>query len=254
MDRASLRFTWLFAQSQLKLRYRYTALGLLWNLLEPTLYLGVLSLVFSVVNRMRLADYAVFLFSGLVPWRYFEKVVSTSMDSIVQGDWLLRKLPVSPFALPLTRFVVASAEFGFSFAALFLVLALIGHGVTWHCLVLPLAALPWAFSALGLGLACAALFTFFRDIRPVVQMGLLFTFFAAPILFRGDLFAEHSLQSGLLAWHPFSYLAALFQKPIYYASWPSLRDWAVSAATAALSMLLGVLLVSRNRARFYFYL
>jgi ABC-type polysaccharide/polyol phosphate export permease len=254
MDRASLRFTWLFALSQLKLRYRYTALGFLWNLLEPTLYLGVLSLVFSVVNRMRLADYAVFLFSGLVPWRYFEKVVLTCMDSIVQGDWLLRKLPVSPFALPLTRWIVASAEFAFSFAALFLVLALIGHAVTLPCLVLPLAALPWVFSGLGLGLVCAALFTFFRDIRPVVQMGLLFAFFSAPILFRGDLFAEHSLQSGLLAWHPLTYLAALFQKPIYHATWPAPRDWAVSLATAGLSMLLGVLLVSRNRARFYFYL
>lgn len=254
MDRASLRFTWLFARSQLKLRYRYTALGFLWNLLEPTLYLGVLSLVFSVVNRMQLADYAVFLFSGLVPWRYFEKVVLTCMDSIVQGDWLLRKLPVSPFALPLTRWIVASAEFAFSFAALFLVLALIGHSVTRPCLVLPLAALPWAVSGLGLGLACAALFTFFRDIRPVVQMGLMFAFFSAPILFRGDLFAEHSLQSGLLAWHPLTYLAALFQKPIYYATWPGPRDWAVSLATAALSLLLGVLLVSRNRARLYFYL
>jgi lipopolysaccharide transport system permease protein len=78
MDRASRRFTWLYAKSQLRLKYRYTALGFLWNLLEPGLFLGVLSFVFSVVNRMRIADYAVFLFSALVPWRYFEKVVTTS--------------------------------------------------------------------------------------------------------------------------------------------------------------------------------
>ena len=101
MDLASRRFTWLYAKSQLKLKYRYTSLGFLWNLLEPALYLAVLSFVFSVVNRMSMGDYAVFLFSGLVPWRYFEKVVTTCMDSIVQGDWLLKKLPVSPFALPL---------------------------------------------------------------------------------------------------------------------------------------------------------
>jgi len=254
VDRASRRFTWLYARSQLKLKYRYTALGFLWNLLEPALYLGVLSLVFSVVNRMRLKDYAVFLFSALVPWRYLEKVVLTCMDSIVQGDWLLRKLPVSPFALPLARWIVATAEFAFSFAALFLVLLAIKERWTYHCLVLPLAALPWSFLGLGLGLASAALFTFFRDIRPIVQMGLMFAFFSAPILFRADLFPPGSFQASMLAWHPATYLAALFQKPIYQDSWPDLRDWAVSFGAAGLSMLVGVLLVGGNRKRFYFYL
>ena len=70
MDHTSIRFTWTYAISQLRLKYRFTALGVVWNLLEPLLYLGVLSLVFSYVNRMTLSDYAVFLFSALVPWRY----------------------------------------------------------------------------------------------------------------------------------------------------------------------------------------
>jgi ABC-type polysaccharide/polyol phosphate export permease len=254
VDPASRRFTWLYARSQLALKYRYTALGFLWNLLEPALHLGVLSLVFSVVNRMRVQEYAVFLFSALVPWRYFEKVVLTCMDAIVQGDWLLRKLPVSLFALPVARWLVASAEFGFSFAALLLVLAALEERWTVHCLVLPLAALPWSFLGLGVGLASAALFTFFRDIRPVVQTALMFAFFSAPILFRADLFPVGSLQASMLAWHPATYLAALFQKPIYHHAWPGWRDWTVSFAAAGLSLLAGCALVGLNRKRFYFYL
>jgi ABC-type polysaccharide/polyol phosphate export permease len=254
MDLASRRFTWLYAQSQLKLKYRYTSLGFLWNLLEPALYLGVLSFVFAVVNRMRTGDYAVFLFSALVPWRYFEKTVTTCMDSIVQGDWLLKKLPVSPSALPLTRWIVASAEFGFSFVVVFLIFAVLKERWTIHCLVLPLAALTWSLFGLGMGLACAALFTFFRDIRPIVQMGLMLAFFSAPILFRADLFDPHSVQASLMAWHPLTYFAALFQKPIHDAAWPSARDWAVSTACAAASLLIGGLAVHRLRARFYFYL
>jgi ABC-type polysaccharide/polyol phosphate export permease len=254
MDAASRRFTWLYAAAQLKLKYRYTSLGFLWNVLEPALYLGVLSVVFSVVNRMRTADYAVFLFSALVPWRYFEKVVSTCMDSIVQGDWLLRKLPVSPFALPLTRWMVATAEFGFSFLAAFVVFAFLRRTVTVHCLVLPLSVLPWALGGLGLGLACAALFTFFRDIRPIVSMGLMFAFFSAPILFKAELFEAHTLQATLLAWHPLTYMAALFQKPVYYGAWPSALDWAASWGTALASLAAGSALVWRWRDRFYFYL
>ena len=75
IDSASLKFSWHYAKSQLKLKYRYTFLGFLWNFIEPALYLVILSLVFSVVNRMNINEYAVFLFSALVPWRYFEKVV-----------------------------------------------------------------------------------------------------------------------------------------------------------------------------------
>jgi ABC-type polysaccharide/polyol phosphate export permease len=254
MDKASRRFTWLYAKSQLKLKYRYTALGFLWNLLEPGLFLGVLSFVFSVVNRMRISDYAVFLFSALVPWRYFEKVVTTSMDSIVQGDWLLKKLPVSPFALPLTRWIVASAEFGFSFMIVFLLFAVLKTQWTIHCLILPLSAIPWSMLGLGLGLVCAALFTFFRDIRPVVQIALMLAFFTAPILFKPDLFPVHTIQRSMIVWHPVTYLAALFQKPLYEGAWPSVLDWSVSFGVAAFSLLAGFLMVRKSRAQFYFYL
>ena len=212
---------------------RYTALGVLWNLLEPLLYLGVLSVVFSYVNRMRMSDYAVFLFSGLVPWRYFEKVVSGCTDAIVQGDWLLKTLPASPFSLPLSRWMVASVEFGCSFAAVAVILLLVKAHWTVHVAILPLAMLPWALTALGVGLCCATLFIFFRDVRPVVQLALMFAFFTAPILFTPDLFPPGSAQARLLAWHPLTYLAALFQKPVHAGLWPGPMDWAVSSARRA---------------------
>ena len=254
MDHTSIRFTWTYAISQLRLKYRFTALGVVWNLLEPLLYLGVLSVVFSYVNRMTLSDYAVFLFSALVPWRYFEKVVSGCTDAIVQGDWLLKQVPASPFSLPLARWIVASAEFGFSFAAVALVLALVKDRWTVHVLVVPLAAVPWAMTALGVGLCCATLFTFFRDVRPLVQIGLMLAFFSAPILFTPHLFDPGSVQARLLAWHPLTYLAALFQKPIHDGAWPAPIDWTVAFAAAAGSMALGIASVRWARPRFYFYL
>lgn len=236
------------------MKYRYTALGMLWNLLEPLLYLAVLSVVFSYVNRMSLGHYAVFLFSALVPWRYFEKVVSGCTDAIVQGDWLLKQLPASPFALPLARWMVASAEFGFSFAAVALVLVFVKAHWTVHVLILPLAAVPWAMLALGVGLCCATLFTFFRDVRPVVQIALMLAFFTAPILFDPRLFPQGSVQAELLAWHPVTYLAALFQKPIYGEAWPAPIDWTVSWVAAVAAMTFGIASIRWSRPRLYFYL
>jgi len=101
---------------------------------------------------------------------------------------------------------------------------------------------------------CAVVFVFFRDIRQVVQMLLMFVFFTSPILFEADLFKEHSLQAALLRLHPVTYFAALFQKPLYYAVWPGVADWAVSIGISGLSLLAGWLLLNRLKGRLYFYL
>ncbi|MBM2845051.1 MAG: Transport permease protein [Bacteroidetes bacterium] len=254
MNIAAQRFTWLYAKSLLKLKYRYTSLGFLWNFLEPALFLTVLSVVFSVVNRMNTSDYAVFLFGALVPWRYFEKVVTTCMDSIAGGEWLLKKMYVSPLALPLTRWIVASVEFLFSLVIVFALFAVLKDNWTVHLLILPLAILPWAMLGLGIGLVCAVLYTFFRDIRTIVQMVLMLSFFSSPILFKADLFHDHSLQSLIVRYHPITYFAALFQKPVYYGMWPGIDDWLVTTTVGTVSLLVGLGLVNKYKDKFYFYL
>jgi ABC-type polysaccharide/polyol phosphate export permease len=57
-----------------------------------------------------------------------------------------------------------------------------------------------------------------------------------------------------LGWHPITYFAALFQKPIYSGLWPGGLDWAVALGCAAVSLLVGWAAVTRARARFYFFL
>jgi lipopolysaccharide transport system permease protein len=254
MDAIARRFAWEYALTQLKLKYRYTALGFFWNFLEPALFLAVLSLVFSVVNRMDIADYAVFLFGALLPWRYFEKVVSQCTDAIVHGDWLLKKTYVSPFALLASRWTVATFELGFSLIVMFAFLALLRHPWTIHFAVLPLSIVPWAILGFGVGCIAAVLFTFFRDVRAIIQLGLMLTFFSSPILFKADLFAAGTIQNWLLRLHPITYFASLFQKPIYYAAWPSITDWFVSFAVALTMLSIGVFLVNRYAREFYFHL
>ncbi len=248
------RFIWFYALSQLKLKYRYTALGFFWNFLEPALFLCVLSVVFSVVNKMNVADYAVFLFAALMPWRYFEKVVNTCMDSIVGGDWLLKKLYVSPFALPLTRWLIASLEFLISLTVVCFFFAVLNHSFSIHLIVLPLAILPWAALGIGVGLITAVAYLFFRDIRTLVQMVLMLAFFSSPILFRVDAFEAGTVQARLVAFHPITYFAALFQKPIYYGTFPDMTDWIVSIAAAVASIIAGVWLVDKYKGEFYYYL
>lgn len=253
-DLPSLRFSWFYAKCQLKVKYRYTTLGFLWNFLEPAMFLGILSIVFSVVNRMNLSDYAVFLFGALVPWRYFEKTVNTTMESIVNGEWLHKKMYVSPFSFPINRWVISSIEFLFSMSVAFLIFAFLKDDWTIHLIILPLAIIPWAFLGLGTGMICSVFYTLYRDVKPLVQLILTLTFFTSPILFQKDLFDVNSIQGQLMIWHPFTYFAALFQKPIYQLTWPNLNDWLISFGLGVFCLILGYQLIKKYKSKFYFYL
>ncbi len=250
----AIRFAWYYAGYQLRLKYRYTNLGFVWNFLEPALYLVILSLVFSVVNRMNISDYAVFLFSALLPWRYFEKLVNSLTESIVSGEWLLKKMRVSPAAFPISRWFIATAEFGFSLTVMIVLFVFIKDRWTVHLVMLPLAFIPWSMLGLGVGMTTAVCYTFFRDVKPMIQMALMLLFFSAPILFHASLFENASLQARLMQWHPMTYLAALWQKPVYQAVWPAFQDWAISFAQGFLWLGIGMWALRRNGKKLYYYL
>lgn len=254
MDSTSWRFSWYYAVSLLKIKYRFTILGFLWNFLEPALYLIILSIVFSVINRMNINDYAVFLFSALVPWRYFEKVVTTSMESIVGGEWLLKKMYVSPLAFPINKFIISTFEFLFSLTVAFILFAFLKENWTIHLVILPLSIIPWALFGIGLGMFSAVFFTFFRDVRPLIQMLLTLVFFTSPILFNQSIFEQGSLQSVIMQYHPITYFAALFQKPVYEAVWPSVIDWSISFSISLITLYIGYKLIQKFKNKFYFYL
>jgi lipopolysaccharide transport system permease protein len=253
-DKPSLRFSWYFAKSQLKTKYRYTVLGFLWNFLEPALYLVILSLVFSVINRMNIKDYAVFLFSALVPWRYFEKVINLMMESIVGGEWLHKKMYVSPFAFPFNRWIIAGFEFLFSITVAFILFAFLKEKWTVHLLILPLSIIPWAVAGMGIGMICAVLYIFFRDVKPLVQMILTLTFFTSPILFNRSVFEAESFQAKIMYWHPVTYFAELFQNPVYLGQFPTLQAWIISFSISAVVLCIGVLLINKNKSKFYYAL
>ncbi len=252
IDKPSLRFSWHYAKSQIKTKYRYTLLGFLWNFLEPAFYLVILSLVFAVINRMNIEDYAVFLFSALVPWRYFEKVVNLVMESIVSGEWLHKKMYVSPYAFPINRWITAGFEFLFSIIVAFILFAFLKKDWSIHLIILPLSIIPWAVFGLGAGMICAVLYTFFRDIKPLVQLILTLTFFTSPILFNRSVFEANSIQAKLMDWHPITYFAELFQNPVYLGQWPSLFSWIVSTGISVSTLIIGALLINKFKSKFYY--
>jgi ABC-type polysaccharide/polyol phosphate export permease len=247
-------FVWNYSLSQIRLRYRHTVLGLLWNIVEPALYLGVLGVVFSVLNRMSLRDYVVYLFAALVPWRYIESASLSTMESIVGGEWLLKKMSVSPFAFPVSRWLIATIDFCIAYAVALAILGVVKSEWTVHVFAVPLSIVVSGMAALGLGMLLAVVYTFFRDVKPLVAMGLMLAFFSGPILYKADGLPKGSVLAMVLPYNPLTYFAAIFQKPLYYMRWPDPLDWAVTGLAASALLALGLAAIHHYRTRFYFYL
>lgn len=245
-------FLLLHTRDLVRLRFRGAALGLAWNILQPALYLLLFGFVFAVVNRSSYADFVVYLFAGLVPWRFFDQTCSAMINSIVASSVFTRGFRVPYFYFPASELGAQFVDFFASFVTLLALLSL--FKTPWHpqMLILPLSVLVWVLITAGAGFCLAVIYVFFRDIQPIVQMGLMMALFSSNIFFKADILSGRAGHIWLTV-NPVCYWAALFQKPIYYGVWPLPLDWGVSLASALVLLLLGTVLYRTLRHKFYFY-
>src|SRR5215813_7014754 len=150
-----------------KVRYRQTALGVLWAVLQPLLAMLVFSLFFGRLARVSSdgVPYALFNLAGLVPWTFFAFGLNESANSLVGSRQLITKVYFPRLTIPLATVLAGAVDFAIGFALLLVVMA--GYGIipgTRVLMIAPLALLGFT-TAFGAGLWLAALNVQYRDVR-----------------------------------------------------------------------------------------
>jgi lipopolysaccharide transport system permease protein len=165
-------------------RYRRATLGVVWAVALPLLQAVVLAVIFTRVAHLPLPGNAfVFVFTGMASWAFFSTGLSAASTSIVDNNQLASKIYFPRLALPLVA--VASNSF---VAVVNLVIVLIGAYATGASLspkvllLVPALALLLLLTA-TLASVLAALHVYFRDIRYLVQAGLLLFFYLTPVFY-----------------------------------------------------------------------
>jgi lipopolysaccharide transport system permease protein len=168
---------------ELRARYRGSFLGFLWSFLNPLLLMLVYALVFSIYLRVPMEGYAVFLFSGLLPWLWFSSSLGHAAGVIVGSGALVKRVFFPAEILPLVSVLSNLINMLLSLPLLFAFLLAFGirpHGVL---LFLPLLLLLQFLLTTGLALALAALNVHLRDVEQILTNGLTLLFFLSPILY-----------------------------------------------------------------------
>jgi lipopolysaccharide transport system permease protein len=234
-------------------RYAGSALGLVWSFLQPLWMLLLFTFVFSTVMRISLAGartghFAVFLFSGLLPWMAVQEGVSRASTAVTDNSNLVKKLSFPAEILVLA--VVLAALLHEAIAALIFlgVLGFLGE-LAWGGLPLLLLAVPLQLAlTLGLGLLLGAVNVFFRDIAQV--LGMVFTgwFYLTPIVYPAA--AVPARFRGWIALNPLTALVELYRQSFLGGAPALVPGTGALALAAAVLLCAGFLLFRRLKAAF----
>lgn len=186
------------AWRDVKVRYKQTALGVAWAILQPTLMMVVFTLVLGRFAGAVSGDipYPLYVYAGLLPWNFFATAITSAGQSVVSAERLVTKVYFPRLAIPLAA--VGAAAVDFFFAALVLGVLMAWYGATPHLsmLLLPgLVALLGA-AALGVGTLLAALNVAYRDVRHALPFLVQLWLFATPSIYLDSaIAAEISTQA-----------------------------------------------------------
>lgn len=245
------------AWKELRVRYRYAAMGFLWAVLEPVALMLILTFVFTLVFRQKGAllggaadrPFAVVLLCGLIFWQFLATAVTSGTRSFIDGQNLVNKVYFPREVIPLASVITCLVNLLIGFAMLLVLHVVLGGqaglGLLWFA---PVFAIQFVLVT-GAVLLLACLNVFFRDVGYMAGVAILFGFYATPIFYTLDLVRriapEHPWLVRCYLLNPMAQLVHAYREILFENRMPDpgLLLWPCCAA--ALALAAGVIVVRR---------
>jgi len=204
---------------ELKARYRGSVLGFFWSFVNPLMLLTIYSFVFEKILQnqdLALKPFAVFMFSGLLPWTWFSASLLEATGSLISGGNLIKKVLFPAEVLPIVSVLSNLVHFVLGLLILAGFMIWFHHFPDWNDLAwFPVVVLVQLIFTLALALALSALAVHFRDIRELLGNLLTFWFFSTPIIYS---YAMPTVKDHMWFFNvnPFFHLAVSYQEILFF--------------------------------------
>ena len=260
-----LRDVWAYREllgtlvhKELKVKYKNSALGFVWSLLNPMLYLVVFWIVFTKFLSSSITYFPIFLLSGLLPYNLFSAGLGGGTTSIVGNGSLVTKVWFPRAVLPASTVPAALLDFGVAIVVL-LVISLAGWGGTGGdspggalpgagLLLAPLWALALVLLALGLGLIGAALMVSYRDVQHILPVAIQLLLYASPVAYSAS-YVPFEYQA-LYHLNPVAVFLEGLRASLLGTAMPEARQVVTAVITAIVCLVLGSVVFRRLERRF----
>ncbi len=176
----------------IKVKYKQTALGITWVVLQPLLSTVVFTVLFGILLEVPTGGvpYPVFAMAALLPWNYFAGTLNRSSTSLVNNSYLITKVYFPRLIIPLSGTLTGLVDFGIGFLVLLGLMFFYRIPLTWTILFLPFFLLLAMLTALGFGLWFSALNVRFRDVTYLVPYLLQVWMYLTPVVYGTTLIPE----------------------------------------------------------------
>ena len=239
----------------LKVRYKNSALGILWSLLNPLAMMGVFTLVFTLMMpNNTIQKFPVFVLCALLPWNFFRDSVMSSVASIVNSSSLIKKVYFPLEILPLSVVLSNLVNFLLALVVLFAMLIVYRVPLTAWALLLPVVIFTQLLFVLGLGLMLATANVFYRDTAMIMEVVMLAWFFVTPIFWDISILPTHRVILGMdlnihrltYILNPMASLISTYRVILYHGARPALDFFLRTLVTSLLSLIIGYSIFLRH--------
>jgi ABC-type polysaccharide/polyol phosphate export permease len=244
-----------FAQRDFRTRYRSSAIGWTWSLLQPLASLAVFAVVFTIVFKARAPElgngrgtsYVLYLFTGLVAWNMFLALINLSMTSLRESGALLRKVAFPAWAPVLGSALVQLIQAALEISVLLAWFLVVGNrGWTW--LYAPFLFGGLALFTTGLGLMLSTANARFGDVQYIVGVVLSALYFLTPVLYPVDptIPKDKTLLRAFISDQPVSLYVKAIHDSLYSLAGPGVVTTAALGLVGATVFVFGLWVFDRT--------
>jgi lipopolysaccharide transport system permease protein len=183
---------WMLTIQQISVRYKQTAIGVVWVLLQPLAAMLIFTVIFGYFIRLSTGGlpYPIFVYSALVVWTLFSEGLSRAATSLITDEKLVTKVYFPRLIIPLAAVGSAWVDFVISLFVLLPLTFLYGLRPTWSLLLLPIAMLIVMVLATGVGMGLSALNVKYRDFQYTIPFLLQIWLYASPVVYSSSVVPE----------------------------------------------------------------
>ena len=248
------RFTPLLRElvvRDIKVRYRHSALGLVWTVLNPLLMMVVITIVFSTLFKQNIPNFPIYYLSGSLIFAFNSESTTTALNSIISNASLIKKVYIPKYLFPLSNVLSGLVNLGFSLIAMFIVMLITDAPFHATLLLLPIPIFYTFLFSVGLGILLSAVTVFFRDIAHFYSVFILAWTYFTPIFYPVDILPDAAMK--LMQLNPMYHLVTYMRSLVLYGVFPSLKENLLCLCLGLLMLALGLFVFYKKQDKFVLY-
>lgn len=229
---------------ELRGRYKGSVLGFLWTYINPLCQVIVYSAVFSVIFRVNIDKFYLYMIIGMMPWTFFNTSVQGGATCLRAQSDMIKKIYFPREVIPISYVTSAFVNMLFSFIIVFLAVIVSGYGFNLKVILwLPMIMVCEYLLSLGIAFIVSAVTVYFRDLEQIISVIMMAWIYVTPIMYNMEYVPERF--RSLIVLNPMTPIVEVYHQILYYRITPTTNYLLLAGGTSVIVLVIGALVFAK---------